>query len=177
MDAGEGSDAERDVALRDVNKPFIYIFCEDAYGKLFFKWLVDKINVESSRIRVGSFKGPFDSKAEIAVKAASYSAGKIIVVLDRHGKQSMEKEINDKLKNVVAQRCKFTVVVCENSIEDWLVANDCIEVKENTALDYLKRIRKYEKRHLPGYAARLKLDKLLIKSPSFKKFYENLLDP
>ncbi len=168
MDAGEGSDAERDVALRDVNKPIKYIFCEDAYGREFFRKLVSKLGENPLGIKVKSFKGPFDKKGRRVVAAAAYSAHKIIVVIDSEGKEGVEDAIINQLKDAVPQHCKLSVVVCENSIEDWLVANECKE---------LKRDRGFAKRHLPGYAERIKPDILKQKSPSFRKFYESLLDP
>jgi hypothetical protein len=177
MDAGEGSDAERDVALRNVNKPIKHIFCEDARGREFFKKLASRLAGTQSRIKVTSFKGPFDVEAEKAVKSAEFAAHKIIVVLDAHGEQGKEAEINNRLKHVVSHNCKVDVIVCENSIEDWLVANECVELRRESALDYLKRERGYEKRHLPGYADRIDAGMLARKSSSFRRFYESLLDP
>ncbi len=177
MDAGEGSDAERDVALRDVNKPIKYIFCEDAYGREFFRKLVSKLGENPLGIKVKSFKGPFDKKGRRVVAAAAYSAHKIIVVIDSEGKEGVEDAIINQLKDTVPQHCKLSVVVCESSIEDWLVANECKELKRETASEYLKRDRGFAKRHLPGYAERIKSDILKQKSPSFRKFYESLLDP
>ena len=176
MDAGEGSDAERDV-VRNVIKTNTFISCEDARGIRFFEILARRLVGNQCRIKVMSFKGPFDSKAEHAIKAAAYSAHKIIVVVDAHGKHGLADRIFHGLKTVVDEGCKLSVVVCEHSIEDWLVANECKELKRETALEYLKRDRDYAKRHLPGYAERIKPDILKLKSPSFRKFYESLLDP
>jgi hypothetical protein len=177
MDAGEGSDAERDVASRNVTKPYTFIFCEDARGIRFFENLARRFVGNPFEIKVKSLKGPFDIKGERVISAAAYSAHKIIVVLDAHGKQGFEDKIVHGLKTVVGENCKLSVVVCEHSIEDWLVANECIELKGKTALEYLKREKGYEKRHLPGYAERIKLDILKEKSPSFRKFFDSLLDP
>jgi hypothetical protein len=117
------------VASRNVTKPYTFIFCEDARGIRFFENLARRLVGNPFEIKVKSFKGPFDTKGERVISAAAYSAHKIIVVLDAHGKQGFEDKIFHGLKTVVGENCKLSVVVCQHSIEDWLVANECIEVK------------------------------------------------
>ncbi|MEM2114063.1 MAG: hypothetical protein QXS12_01255 [Candidatus Caldarchaeum sp.] len=153
------------------------IFCEDAYGKGFFRNLIKKIKKAEPNqlgISIKSMKGPFDSKAARAV-AAARMRGKVIVVVDAHGKTPHEVE------NSVKQACGpidgLHVVVVENAIEDWIAANECVDPRKENALSYLRHNHRYEKYKLPSYGERIDAEKLAQKQDSFKNFLEALNDP
>lgn len=139
------------------------ILCEDTYGKLSFEKLIKKLkNTEALRLEiiVKSIKGPFDSKAARAVKAASMN-GVVIVVVDAHG--SNTREVEDRIKKECGTTDGLRVVVIEKSVEDWIVANECIDPRRENALKYLKYQHRYEKYKLPGYGERIDPEKLAQK--------------
>lgn len=151
------------------------ILCEDAYGKIFFERLV-KIMFKQTALplRIKSTKGPFDTKAIRVAKAVAID-GPVIIVIDGHGKDKAqyEREIQSKCADIE----RLHVIVIENSIEDWLVVNECMDIKKVNALQFLRNERQYKKNKLPSYADRIDIQQLSAKSESFRRFMEALNDP
>ncbi|MEM4574013.1 MAG: hypothetical protein QXF45_05700, partial [Candidatus Caldarchaeum sp.] len=70
---------------------------------------------------------------------------------------------DQKAAAVTDERSKGRVVVIEKSVEDWIVANECIDPRRENALKYLKHQHRYEKYKLPGYRERIDPEKLAQK--------------
>lgn len=176
MDEGEEADAQRDVALPASVKP-IYIICEDAYGEIFFKKLCKRIsNHIKARVESSKGKGRIPYHAPRIIKAAAQNYHKFIVVFDSDGENNAEQRIQQELIKELSEndlQIELIVVACNPCIEEWIVANMCLNT--NKPVDFLKQNRKYEKRHLPRFVDEIDVDRLRDKSQSFRKFYEALL--
>ena len=68
------------------------------------------------------------------------------------------------------------VVVCGYSIEEWICLGMCVGKLDHDCIDYLRHKHGYEKRHLPSYADRIKLQELESKCSGFRSFISSLDD-
>jgi|Deesub1362A_J573_1020465.scaffolds.fasta_scaffold12091_1 hypothetical protein len=163
----------------------IFIIVEDKWGKEFIKRLLIRLRkYNPKKFKIQSSKGRdklLSPRLKKALNDAFYNNkyNKAIVFVDLHGE---DKEVLlANLKELVGEYInRTTFIIFEHEIEEWIVYSMDLKYssKPSDALNkYLKMMRGvkkgYKKNKLPGFADRIKIDKLK-KQETFKKFLDAL---
>lgn len=157
----------------------IKIFCEDSYGREFFKKLANRLKDENiisrgTGINTDRLRGLCSTKLRRILTAALYSYNKVIIQVDAHGHRPaiVNKQVE---QHIPVQRMKSAcIVVLDYEIEEWLCFSEGLRVQGSPSpYEILKQRRQYEKHRLPSYAEKLNIV-TLGDYPSFKRFIDAL---
>lgn len=143
------------------------IFCEDKYGRGFFKELLNEL--KSQRListhlamNVEKFYGPCNPKLERQLKLNAFqkNCDFFIVVVDADGR-SLEEVREEVAQHVPRDLKEITcLVILDYEIEDWLCFSLGIRVFEKPSR-ILRHKLGYEKYRLKSYVSKLDMPKLL----------------
>lgn len=155
----------------------IKVFCEDAYGREFFKrlvnWLKDEKKVPRAlQMTVDRLAGLCNTKSERQIRAAASISDRIIVVVDAHGRQAekVEREVLEHVPNRL--RKNVQTIVLDYEIEEWVCVSRHLRFG-NKPSDTLKHQIDYEKYKLPSLVSELNFD-ILMNYKSFAEFVKCL---
>ena len=168
----------------------VAIFIEDKYGPGFLRKVISRLRDESYIKNTIKFARETHSLIKRChnvgskVKSVVRDVDKVIIVIDKENSREYDenREIWRHLEELSKiDKKKIVVIATDPCIEEWI----CISLNLNFDRDgydierkpdrVLKKEKGYRKSQLPKYADLLDFEKLLKKSSSFKKFYENFL--
>lgn len=173
--------------MKDGSMASCEIFSEDAYGPEFFMRLVKKLKEESGldeslSVATKRLPGICYPKSERAIKAASMSFDRILIVVDAEGpanKNTIFEKVNSHIRREI--KSKADIVILDYMIEEWI----CYSLRINFGSDKPSKVlndwcknrrgtkRGYKKWQLPNFVVDLDIG-VLMQKPSFRNFIDAL---
>ncbi len=157
----------------------ILILGDDSYGKGFYPKLIERI---FGRSYSTLFKRAIGPKVSRIIKANFISSNpdKIIRIKDGEGNRidevvrNIEEMELRNLDRTLKDKVKIVILDCE--VEEWICISKGIKFNCKPSRE-LRMREKYEKHMLPKYVDKLDIDKLKVKSRSFRDFLNAIEDP
>lgn len=143
------------------------IFCEDTYGKGFFKDLLDKLKKEGLvsthlGVDIEKFYGLCNPKLGRQLKVLAHQRNRnfFIIVVDADGGNRAEArtKVVDHVPNSLRNVTHF--IIFKYEIEEWLCFSLGIRIDDKPSVILRHRLR-YEKYRLRSYVPKLNLTRLM----------------